>query len=70
MTFEIIDKKTGKPPTQRVITNIAKKYGLLEFDIDEFAVTESGQIILLDDCGNIAYCDPNRFIVKLTEEQK
>lgn len=64
MQFEIIDKKTGRPPTERVITNIAKKQGLMEMDIDQFAVCEDGQIILLDDCGRVAYCDMSRFEVE------
>ena len=65
MTIRIIDKKTGKEPTRRVIHNIAKKQGLMEMDIDQFAVCEDGQIILLDDCGRIAYCDMKRFGVEV-----
>lgn len=64
MTFRIIDRKTGKEPTQRVIDNIAKKQGLMLADIDQFAVCEDGQIILLDDCGRFAYCDMSRFEVE------
>lgn len=63
MTFRIIDRKTGREPTQRVIDNIAKKQGLMLADIDQFAVCEDGQIILLDDCGRVAYCDTERFEV-------
>ena len=64
MTFQIIDKKTGKEPTDRVITNIAKKQGLIAIRIDQFAIMEDGQIILLDDCGKAAYLDMNRFEVR------
>ena len=64
MTFKIIDKKTGKEPTDRVITNIAKKQGLIAIRIDQFAIMEDGQIILLDDCGKAAYLDMNRFEVR------
>ena len=64
MTFQIIDKKTGKEPTDRVITNIAKKQGLIAIRIDQFAIMEDGQIILLDDCGRAAYLDMNRFEVR------
>lgn len=63
MEFKIIDKKTGKEPTQKLIEEIAKENNLMEFDIDQFAVCEDGQIILLDDCGNIAYVDMERFEV-------
>lgn len=68
MTFRVIDNKTGKEPTQRVIDNIAKKNKLMLFDIDQFAYCEDGSIILLDDCGNIAYCDSKRFKVEFIEE--
>lgn len=68
MTFKIIDRKTGKEPTQRVIDNIARKSNLMVFDIDQFAICEDGQIILLDDCGNIAYCDMERFKVEMEGE--
>lgn len=34
----------------------------MTMDIDQFAVCEDGQIILLDDCGKVAYCNMNRFM--------
>lgn len=61
MTFKVIDTKTGKEPTERVINNIAKKGGLMVADIDQFFVGEDGAIVLADDCGNITYCDAKRF---------
>ncbi len=69
MIFKIIDKKTGKTPTQRVIDNIAKKYNLCEMDIDQFAVCEDGQIILIDDCGCVAYLDMTRFKIEFIESE-
>ena len=54
MTFIVIDKKTGKETTYRVIHNIAKKGGLMTMDKDQFFLGEDGQIVLADDCGNIA----------------
>ena len=68
MTFRIIDAKTGKEPTDRVIDNIARKGHLLTMDIDQFAVCEDGSIILLDDCGNLTYCDTNRFKIEVIEQ--
>lgn len=68
MTFRIIDTKTGKEPTDRVIDNIARKGHLLTMDIDQFAVCEDGSIILLDDCGNLTYCDTNRFKIEVIEQ--
>lgn len=71
MTFKVIDTKTGKEPTNRVIDNIAKKGGLMVMDIDQFFVGEDGSLILVDDCGNITYCDATRFkVVAESEEQK
>ena len=40
MTFTVIDKETGREVSERVIREIAKNGGLMEFDIDQFAVTE------------------------------
>lgn len=65
MTFKIIDKKTGKEPTERVIDNIARKGHLITMDIDQFAVCEDGSIILLDDCGNITYLSLDRFEIRI-----
>ena len=61
MTFRIIDAKTGKEPTDRVITNIARGDRLIETHIDGFQVGEDGQIILVDDCGNCTWIDGKRF---------
>ena len=69
MTFKVIDKKTGKEPTYRVIKNIAKK-GRLMPGIDQFFVGEDGSLVLADDCGNIAYCDMGRFEVVTKSEDK
>lgn len=66
--FKIIDRKTGKEPTERVIRNIAKKGGLMEMDIDGFYVGEDGQIILVDDCGRVTWCDMSRFKAESEEE--
>ena len=63
MTFKVVDTKTGKEPTYRVIYNIAKKGGIMTMDIDQFFVGEDGELVLADDCGNIMYCDTKRFKV-------
>lgn len=63
MTFKVIDTKTGKEPTNRVIDNIAKKGGLMVMDIDQFFVGEDGSLVLADDCGNITHCNAERFKV-------
>lgn len=70
MTFHVIDTKTGKEPTSRVIDNIAKKGGLMEMDIDQFYVGEDGSLVLADDCGNMTYCDMERFKVVAESEEE
>ena len=70
MTFRVIDTKTGKEPTSRVIDNIAKKGGLMTMDIDQFYVGEDGALILADECGNMTYCDVKRFKVVAESEDK
>lgn len=68
MTFHVIDAKTGKEPTSRVIDNIAKKGGLMVMDIDQFFVGEDGSLVLVDDCGRATYCDTKRFKVVVESE--
>jgi len=70
MTFKVIDTTTGKEPTDRVIYNIAKKGGLMTMDIDQFFVGEDGELVLVDDCGNVTYCDTKRFKVVVENEDK
>lgn len=65
--FKIIDKKTGKEPSTRVIQNIAEKGGLIVTDIDQFFIGEDGSIILMDECGNSCYCSQKRFKVEVDE---
>ena len=69
MTFKVIDTKTGEEPTSRVVYNIAKEGGLMVMDIDQFFVGEDGSLILIDDCGNITYCDATRFKVVAESEE-
>ena len=70
MTFKVIDTKTGKEPTDRVIYNMAKKGGLMTMDIDQFFVGEDGALVLADDCGNITYCDTKRCKVVVEGSEK
>ena len=65
--FKIIDRKTGKEPTYRVVKNIAKRGGLMEMDIDGFYVSEDGLIVLVDDCGNATWVDMGRFKVEVQD---
>lgn len=68
MLFKIIDTKTGKEPTDKVITAEAELGNLITCDIDGFYVGEDGQIILVDDCGNCTWLDMSRFKVEMQNE--
>jgi len=65
MTIEIIDNTTGRPPSEKLIDRIAKEYGLMEMDIDQFAVTEDGHVVLIDDCGRCSYVDTEGFNLRI-----
>ena len=67
MTFKVIDTKTGKEPTEKTIRHLAKSHGLMEFDIDQFFVGEDGSLGLMDECGNSAYIDMERFKVEVSD---
>ena len=36
---------------------------LIPCDIEGFCINEDGNLILMDECGNYAYCPPDRFQV-------
>lgn len=55
--FKVIDTTTGREVSSEKIENIAKENKLMDMDIDQFFIGEDGQLILVDECGNIAYCD-------------
>ena len=63
-TFHVIDNKTGREPDcEKIALKEDWAKHLIYCDIDEFAITESGTLILLDDCGNCAWPPPERFTV-------
>ena len=64
--FGVIDPRTGGyPDVEKIARTEDWAKNLIYCDIDTFAVTEDGSLILIDDCNNIAYCPEGRFeIVK------
>ena len=68
MTFKVIDNKTGKEPNLYKICREEWTDDLVTCDIDQFAVTEDGHLILMDDCGNFAYCPDGRFTAIVEQE--
>jgi len=60
--FTVIDKHTGEYPDLRSIARRCKwAKHLIYCDMEGFALTEDGTLILMDECGGIAYCPPDRF---------
>ncbi len=55
--FKVIDITTGREVSADKIDKIANENGLMNMDIDQFFIGEDGELVLADDCGNIAYCD-------------
>ena len=62
--FSVIDNESGKYPD---LYNIALKEdwakGLMYCDMEGFAINEDGNLVLLDECGGVAYCPKDRFTI-------
>ncbi len=69
LEFTVIDNRTGKHPDCETIA-LTEEWAkhLIYCDIDCFAITEEGQLILIDDCNNIAYPPADRFTVTIAPE--
>lgn len=62
--FTVIDKTTGQyPDCEKIALEEDWAKHLLYCDIDEFAINEDGDLLLMDDCGKVAYCPNDRFDV-------
>ena len=59
--FVVLDKQTGKEADMGKITKEDWASNLMRHDIESFAVMENGNLALLDECGNWAYCPSDRF---------
>ena len=64
MFFDVIDTQTGQyPDLEKIALNEEWADHLVYCDMDGFAITEAGCLILMDECGNIAYPPEGRFSV-------
>ena len=62
MELEVFDKETGKyPDLEKIVLTEEWAKDLCYCDMEGFALTEGGSLILLDECGRYAYCPPDRF---------
>lgn len=67
--FEVIDNRTGGyPDCEKIALTEEWAKHLIYCDIDCFAITEDGDLILIDDCNNVAYPPSDRFTVKVDPE--
>lgn len=64
--FTIIDNRTRMyPDCEKIALTEEWARHLVYCDIDCFAITEDGTLILIDDCNNVAYPPADRFTVTL-----
>ena len=65
MKFRVIDRQTGQPAAVRkIILEEEWARGLIYCDMEGFAITEDGGLILLDTCGDYVECPKGRFRVE------
>ena len=79
MTFEVIDRNTGKPTDLNVIRSqiIRCQHAgrnfwaehLIYCDLAEWVISEDGVLALTDDCGNIAYPPSKRYYPVFHQEE-
>lgn len=64
LEFTVIDKITGKYPNLKQLA-LKEEWAqnLIYTDMEGFYINEDGNLLLMDECGNIAYCPPGRFRV-------
>ena len=67
MKFKVIDKRTGKEPifdgNHLFKERWFKNSNLIYCDISGWAIDEDGNLMLVDDCNNVAYPPQDRFEV-------
>lgn len=64
--FRVIDNKTGKEPDFDDIVlheEWAYESKLVRYESEGFAITNNGDLIMLDECGNYEFCPQGRFTV-------
>lgn len=62
LSFDVVDPKTGEYQNlEKIALREDWAKGLMYCDMDGFAIMEDGELLLLDDCGNFAYCPNGRF---------
>lgn len=66
MEFRVIDNSTNEVISIEKIREIARENELHDMDLEGFAVTEDGIILLCDECGNFAYLSGDDYRIEVT----
>lgn len=62
LELKVIDPKTKEyPDLYKIALHEKWAKGLMYCDMEGFALEEDGTLLLLDECGNFAYCPKGRF---------
>lgn len=70
MTFTVYDSNGYViDVTDKEFDKVVKENNLMESDLDQFAITEDGHLIILDECGNFCYVPPGNYKVEFHEEE-
>ena len=66
--FRVIDNRTGEEPDlEKIALREQWADGLTYCDMEGFAITYDGYLILMDECGKHRYCPVGRFKVVFRE---
>lgn len=62
--FRVIDNKTGKEPDlEDIALNEEWAFRLIHCDMQGFAITDEGDLLMIDECGQYEECPEGRFAV-------
>ena len=68
--YIVIDPSTGEyPDLEKIALNEEWAQGLVYCDMEGFATTEDGTLLLFDECGNYAICPPGRFVIRYFDKE-
>lgn len=64
INFTVIDTTTGTyPDLEKIALTEDWAKHLIYCDMEGFAISEEGELLLLDECGGVVYCPEDRFEV-------
>ena len=68
ISFRVIDRRTmSEADIGKIALTEAWADDLTYCDMQGFAIEENGSLVLLDECGNYAYCPPGRFLIEYND---